>query len=135
MAKRNDKQRNGQRDRAVDLLLAGKSNAEVAAELEVRRETVWRWANVTEVAAELRARRLAGRDALAGDLAELGAEALAVLRDLLRDADTPPAVRAKVAAGVLDRLGLTDKAAVEALARDREAEAPDPLDSMLAGLG
>jgi len=43
-----------------------------------------------------------------------------------RDADTPPAVRFKVAAAVLDRLGLTDKAAVEALARDREAENPDP---------
>jgi len=124
MAKRNKTQPDSQRDRALELLLGGASIPDAAAELGVDRTTVWRWTQGEDFAGELRARRLERRETLAGDLAELGTEALAVLRDLLRDADTPPAVRFKVAAAVLDRLGLTDKAAGETLARDREAENP-----------
>lgn len=126
MAKRNDKQPNGQRDRAVDLLLEGRSIPDVAGELGVRRETVWRWTQDPEVAAELRARRMERREAKASQLDELADRALEVLSELLEGEDTPPAVRFKIATALLDRAGLTDKAAVEQAERDRSRER-DPM--------
>ena len=49
------------RERALDLLLCGRTPSEVGAEVGVRRETVWRWSQEPDFTAELERRRaLAG---------------------------------------------------------------------------
>lgn len=101
------------RQRAVELLLAGKTHAEVGEALGVRRETIWKWTQNAEVAAELHCRRQA-RQELVGDLLDAAAvEALQTLQALMVAPEVPPAVRVRAAAQLLDRAGVVATHRVE----------------------
>lgn len=94
------------RQRALALVLAGRSHAEVAALLRVRRETVWRWSRDPRWAAELSARRADRRAAVAGELDAAALDAVRVLRGLVNDVAAPPVARVRAAAELLDRAGV-----------------------------
>ena len=101
------------RQRAIDLVLAGRSHTEVAAELGCRRETVWRWSGEPAFAAELSARRVDRRGAVAAELDAGALDAVRLLRSLVGDAEAPAAARVRAAAELLDRAGVTSTVAVE----------------------
>lgn len=101
------------RQRAIDLVLAGRSHTEVAAELGCRRETVWRWTGDPAFAAELSARRVDRRGAVAAELDAGALDAVRLLRSVVGDAEAPAAARVRAAAELLDRAGVTSTVAVE----------------------
>ena len=101
------------RQRAIDLVLAGRSHTEVATELGCRRETVWRWSGEPAFAAEISARRVDRRGAVAAELDAGALDAVRLLRSLVGDAEAPAAARVRAAAELLDRAGVTSTVAVE----------------------
>ena len=54
--------------RALDLLLAGHATTAVAAEVGVRRETIWRWTQDPAFAAEVSRRQAERRQAIHSEL-------------------------------------------------------------------
>ena len=71
------------RDRALALLLEGRTVPNVATELGCGRVTVWAWTKDPEFAAELAARRAASRDLAELHLAEAAIEAVGALRAIM----------------------------------------------------
>ena len=138
--------------RALDLVLAGHSSAEVAKQVGVRRETVWRWKQDPAFAVELHGLQAVRRVAVQDELEGAALEAVQVLRGLMADEGVNPGVRVRAATALLDRAGATPaygvesrhKAAQEA-ARRRTEGAGDPaamarqvlasLDDVVAVLG
>lgn len=94
-------------DRAIDLLLAGRTPSEVGAAVEVCRETVWRWTKDPEFDAELRRRRSAVRSATTDALCEANLEAVRTLREAMGPA-APWPVRLRAAVIMLDRTKLQE---------------------------
>jgi hypothetical protein len=103
----------GKADRAVDLLLAGATPAEVAAALSVHRTTIYRWLCDPEVVAELRRFRAARRFAAQEALQAASLSAIAALTGIIKDARVSPDARVRAACAVLDRAGITPRGAHE----------------------
>ena len=90
--------------KALEMLCAGASLAEVAARLNVRRETVWRWKQIPIIAKSLRDNREKTVEQAAHRIHELAMKAADVLGDLL-DSDHDN-IRLAASREVFARVGL-----------------------------
>jgi transcriptional regulator with XRE-family HTH domain len=97
---------NPKRQKALELIMEGNTDAEVASALGVDRSTVWRWRKEPHFLAELRGHRAASLETASTRLAGMIEPSIEVLGQLLRDAGVPAAVRVKAATIILDRAGL-----------------------------
>ena len=104
--------------RALDLLLAGHATTAVAAEVGVRRETIWRWTQDPAFAAEVSRRQAERRQAIHSELDAGVLEAVQMLRGLVADPEAPAGARVRAATALMDRAGLTPAYAVEVRHRD-----------------
>ncbi len=104
--------------RALDLLLAGHATTAVAAEVGVRRETIWRWTQDPTFAAEVSRRQAERRQAIHSELDAGVLEAVQMLRGLVADPEAPAGARVRAATALMDRAGLTPAYAVEVRHRD-----------------
>ncbi len=95
-----------QRERAMELLLAGNTPPQVAGAIGVNRSTVWRWTQEPDFAAELRQRRAERKFAILEMLEEGALEAVGCLRAIQGDAAAPVGVRVRAACALLDRAGM-----------------------------
>ncbi len=120
--------------RALDVMLDGGTNTEVAAELGVDRVTVWRWRSRPEVIAILEHARRARVTEIAGRLQDAAHCALDLLVHAVRDDRVPIAVRVRAAAELLDRVGFS-AAGVRGIQRDalHDAEVMGLTDAPFAG--
>lgn len=91
--------------RALELLLAGRTVSEIAAEVNVNRGTVWRWLGDPTFADALARERDARRTAVGEALDAAAGEAVAVLLAELRREGGRPADRVRAASVILDRAG------------------------------
>jgi transposase-like protein len=99
--------------RALELILAGHSVTDIAAQVGVRRETVWRWRNDPSFASEVSVRQAQRRQAIHDELDAGVIESVRMLRGLVADTDAPPGARVRAATALMDRAGLTPAYAVE----------------------
>ncbi len=99
--------------RALELILAGHSVTDIAAQVGVRRETVWRWRNDPSFASEVSVRQGQRRQAIHDELDAGVIESVRMLRGLVADTDAPPGARVRAATALMDRAGLTPAYAVE----------------------
>jgi len=111
--------------RAVDLLAAGRTNTEVAAEIGVDRTTVWRWGTDPFFRAELARRRHELWNASADRMRALLPRAFDAFEKALDDGDWRAALAILKLAGIsdlsLDAIGSTDPDAIaRADARNEE---------------
>ena len=104
--------------RALDLLLAGHATTAVAAMVGVRRETIWRWTQDPDFAAEVSRRQAERRLAIHAELDAGVLEAVQMLRGLVADPEAPAGARVRAATALMDRAGLTPAYAVEVRHRD-----------------
>ena len=86
------------RDRALALLLEGRTVPDVATELGCGRVTVWAWTKDPDFAAELAERRAAARDLAELHLADAAVDAIKTLREVMAKEYAPPASRWRIAA-------------------------------------
>lgn len=95
-----------QRSRALELVLEGRQDSEIALVLNVDRSTVWRWRQEAPFRAELlyRGEQIAHSAGMA--MERLVGKAIGVLEAVLDDASAPMAARIKAATEVLDRNGI-----------------------------
>ena len=99
--------------RALELILAGHSVTDIAAQVGVRRETVWRWRNDPSFASEVSVRQAQRRQSIHDELDAGVIESVRMLRGLVADTDAPPGARVRAATVLMDRAGLTPAYAVE----------------------
>ena len=91
---------------ALEALSAGATATEAAVRAGVNRTTVYRWLREDPVfVAKLNRSRLEQRQSIQAEIRGLAREALATLRSLLNDTNTPAAVRLKTALSVLEGVG------------------------------
>ena len=95
------------------LILAGHSVTDIAAQVGVRRETVWRWRNDPYFASEVSVRQAQRRQCIHDELDAGVIESVRMLRGLVADTDAPPGARVRAATALMDRAGLTPAYAVE----------------------
>ena len=93
--------------RALDLILAGHSVTDIASQVGVRRETVWRWRNDPSFASEVSVRQAQRRQSIHDELDAGVIESVRMLRGLVADTDAPPGARVRAATALMDRAGLT----------------------------
>jgi hypothetical protein len=86
---------------------------DIAAQVGVRRETVWRWRNDPSFASEVSVRQAQRRQAIHDELDAVVIESVRMLRGLVADTDAPPGARVRAATALMDRAGLTPAYAVE----------------------
>ena len=101
------------KQRALELILAGHSVTDIASQVGVRRETVWRWRNDPSFASEVSVRQAQRRQSIHDELDAGVIESVRMLRGLVADTDAPPVVRVRAATALMDRAGLTPAYAVE----------------------
>ena len=99
--------------RALELILAGHSVTDIAAQVGVRRETVWRWRNDPSFAGEVSVRQAQRRQSIHDELDAGVIESVRMLRGLVADTDAPPGARVRAATALMDRAWLTPAYAVE----------------------
>ena len=99
--------------RALELILAGHSVTDIASQVGVRRETVWRWRQDPSFASEVSVRQGQRRQAIHDELDAGVIESVRMLRGLVADTDAPPGARVRAATALMDRAGLTPAYAVE----------------------
>ena len=99
--------------RALKLILAGHSVTDIASQVGVRRETVWRWRNDPSFASEVSVRQGQRRQSIHDELDAGVIESVRMLRGLVADTDAPPGARVRAATALMDRAGLTPAYAVE----------------------
>ena len=97
----------------MELLLQGKSPPAVAAEVGVSRTSVWRWTQEPDFASKLSSTREDRRQAIAAGLDLAACDAVRVLHEVMTDERQPGAVRVRAASELLDRAGVTAKAAAD----------------------
>ena len=93
--------------RALELILAGHSVTDIASQVGVRRETVWRWRNDPSFASEVSVRQAQRRQSIHDELDAGVIESVRMLRGLVADTDAPPGARVRAATALMDRAGLT----------------------------
>ena len=93
--------------------MAGHSVTDIAAQVGVRRETVWRWRNDPSFASEVSVRQAQRRQSIHDELDAGVIESVRMLRGLVADTDAPPGARVRAATALMDRAGLTPAYAVE----------------------
>ena len=108
--------------RALELILAGHSVTDIAAQVGVRRETVWRWRNDPSFASEVSIRQAQRRQSIHDELDAGVIESVRMLRGLVADTDAPPGARVRAATALMDRAGLTPAYAVEVRHKEDHAQ-------------
>ena len=108
--------------RALDLILTGHSTTDIAAQVGVRRETVWRWTQDPAFAAEVSRHRAERRMTVHSELDAGVLEAVRMLRGLVNDTEAPAGARVRAATALMDRAGLTPAYAVEVRHKDDDAQ-------------
>lgn len=93
-----------QQHAGIVLLLAGKSQKDVATKLDVNPSTIFRWTREPEFIAELRRQRLDVHEAAISKLRGLGARAVDTLASALDSEDE--GIRLRAASKILDTIGL-----------------------------
>jgi len=88
---------------AMELLVAGKSDAEVASELGIDRSTIWRWRQNPTFADEVVRLQHLQREAAFARMAALVTAAVDVIGAVMTDPEAPASVRLRAASEVLDR--------------------------------
>ena len=88
--------------RALDLILAGHSVTDIASQVGVRRETVWRWRNDPSFASEVSIRQAQRRQSIHDELDAGVIESVRMMRGLVADTDTPPGDRVRAATALMD---------------------------------
>ena len=99
--------------RALELILAGHSVTDIASQVGVRRETVWRWRNDPSFASEVSIRQAQRRQSIHDELDAGVIESVRMLRGLVADTNAPPGARVRAATTLMDRAGLTPAYAVD----------------------
>jgi hypothetical protein len=99
--------------RALELILAGHSVTDIASQVGVRRETVWRWRQDPSFASEVDLRQAQRRQSIHDELDAGVIESVRMLRGPMADTDAPPGARVRAATALMDRAGLTPAYAVE----------------------
>ena len=99
--------------RTLELILAGHSVTDIAAQVGVRRETVWRWRNDPSFASEVSVRQAQRRQSIHDELDAGVIESVRMLRGLVADTDAPPGARVRAATALMDRAGLIPAHTVE----------------------
>ena len=89
--------------RALELILAGHSVTDIAAQVGVRRETVWRWRNDPSFASEVSVRQAQRRQSIHDELDAGVIESVRMLRGLVAYTDAPPGARVRAATALMDR--------------------------------
>jgi hypothetical protein len=92
--------------------------ADIASQVGVRRETVWRWRNDPSFASEVSVRQAERCQSIHDELDAGVIESVRMLRGLVADTDAPPGARVRAATALMDRAGLMPAYAVEVRHRD-----------------
>lgn len=107
---------------ALELLLEGHSNTEVAERLNLDRTTVWKWTKDPQFAGELSERRAERRHAAHGLLDAEVPRCIRTLVTIRDDVRAPAIVRVKAAAELLDRAGIGPVQTVEVVQARSDTE-------------
>ena len=99
--------------RALELILAGHSVTDIAAQVGVRRETIWRWRQDPGFASEVSVHQAQRRQAIHDELDAGVIESVRMLRGLVADTEAPSGARVRAATALMDRAGLTPAYAVQ----------------------
>ena len=97
-----------ERERAMDMLLAGCSPPAIAKEIGVGRTTLWRWTREPDFVLELQRRRQDRRELVQTALVDSALQAVAVLHEVMTDKEVNPAMRVKAAETLLARAGIEE---------------------------
>jgi hypothetical protein len=95
-----------QMQHALALLAEGRTPAEVASEIGVARQTLWRWRQVPEFAAAFAEAQRARVDEARASCVAAATDAIGVLASIMSDAEQPGAVRVRAAVALLNQCGL-----------------------------
>ena len=125
--------------RAVELMVEGRSNEEIANTLGVDRTTVWRWRTRADVRAEVRRLQTIRGDWLWQRIERLSADAVSTLEDLLADKSLDGSLRLRAAQAALEISGVSKQRedrtvteAVETMLREAMVRMPEELHSAFA---
>ena len=110
-------------DSAVNLMLEGLSDREIAKKIGISKVTAWRWRNTPEAAATLGAARNRQVERVNDRMSLLVDTALDVIEAVINDPEASPMVKVRAATVILDRAGITERAAAESLHASKQAEA------------
>lgn len=88
--------------RALELLLLGRTHLDVAKEVGVASFTLTRWKRLPEFKQALEEVRAAAFDGLVESINALTDEAVATISEMMRDRDTPPQVRLSAARMIVE---------------------------------
>ena len=92
-----------ERERALEMLLAGVTPPKIARDLGLSRATVWRWQRDPDFVHELRQRRDDRKEVVQCVLVDACLEAVEVLRDIMQDPKVTAGARVKAAVAILER--------------------------------
>lgn len=117
---------------AISLLVAGKTQVQVAEHLKLERRVIANWKREPNFVAQLAAALQEVRESINGKVMELGTKAVKALAKILDDRETTDAIRLKAIEIVLARVGI-DGAPVDQVQPDltkraeRERATPEQL--------
>jgi hypothetical protein len=107
---------------AIERIMEGVDDAAIAKELAISRTTAWRWRNDPEAVALISAARNRQFERVEDRLSSLAVSALTVLETALNDPSVALTVKLKAATTILDRVGLSERYAIE---RTQESKASE----------
>jgi hypothetical protein len=125
------------RTQALELILAGHHDVDIATALGVHRKTIYRWREDPEFAEELEERRTEMRDAVYARLMAMGDDAMTALGDMVRGVNAAgQAVKADMARVKAiqvwsELLGVHKNAPAAPVQRGSEVETEDQLRELL----
>lgn len=127
--------------KALASLIRGATVTDAAAEADIDRTTLHRWLrDDAEFIAAYNAARAELQRSTRAALADLGHEAVGVMRDMLHSADVPAPVKLRAAAMVLGMIGADEPEPIgsddaASIRRDQERALMSPLEQILDQLG
>ena len=107
---------------AIERFIEGVDDATIAQELGISRTTAWRWRNDPEAVALVSAARNRQFERVEDRLSSLAVSALTVLETALNDPSVALTVKLKAATTILDRVGLSDRCAIERTQESKTSE-------------